>query len=239
MKNTAFLLLVSLILISCNKTTKEKVIDKSKTNTDTLTINKTKKTNDTIQKHQTFNDTIDDLNENLKLFVPKDYSVISIESGNLNLDEFTDAILVIRKNSEETTSNMDGGKPDKRPLLILLGQKDGTYKLAYKNDNAVYCIDCGGLFGDPFTGIAIKNGYFSVEHGVSGGHHWEDIITFKYNKAKDNWFLYKTHYVNYKLNDGNDENADALVADYDKLQTVKDFGEIPFQKFNIYNEKGY
>jgi hypothetical protein len=238
MKNITFILMI-LIVVSCKQTTKEKVNDKSKIKTDSVANHKTKESNDSIPKHQTFNEAVDDLNENLKSFVPKDYSAISIASGNLNLDEFKDVILVLRKNTEETTSNMDGDKPDKRPLLILLGQKEASYKLAYKNENAVLCIDCGGVFGDPFTGITIKNGYFSIEHGVSGGHHWEDITTFKYDKIKSNWYLYKDHYVGYKLNDSEDENADALIVDSEKLQTVKDFGEISFQKFNIYSDKGY
>ncbi|AYN03520.1 hypothetical protein [Flavobacterium sp. 140616W15] len=237
MKNTAFLLLTSLILFSCKQATKEKVIDKSEKNIDSIQIEKNKI--DSIKKHQTFNDSIDSLDQDLKAFVPKGYSVISIESGDLNLDEYTDAILVLRKTSEESTSNYAENKPDKRPMLLLIGQRDGTYKLAYQNNNAVYCIDCGGLFGDPFTGITIKNGYFSIEHGVSGGHHWEHVTTFKYNKTKNNWFLYKDHYINYKFNDSADENAEALVIDYEKLKTVKDFGEISFEKFNIYNDKGY
>jgi hypothetical protein len=237
MKNTAFLLLVSVILISCNHTTKEKEIDKSQNKAKSIQIEES--VADSIEKHQTFNDSIDSLDQDLKAFVPKDYSVISIESGNLNLDEYTDAILVLRKTSEASTSKFAENKPDKRPLLILIGQKNGTYKLTYQNNNAVYCIDCGGLFGDPFIGITIKKGYFSIEHGVSGGHHWEHITTFKYNKSKNNWFLYKDHYINYKFNDSADENAEALVVDYEKLKTVKDFGEISFEKFNIYNDKEY
>lgn len=235
MKNTAYLVILSLLLFSCNKTVKK--IDKSEKNIDSIQIEKNK--TDSIEKHQTFNDSIDSLDQDLKAFVPKGYSVISIESGNLNLDEYTDAILVLRKTSEESTSNFAENKPDKRPMLLLIGQKNGTYKLAYTNNNAVYCIDCGGLFGDPFTGITIKNGYFSIEHGVSGGHHWEHVTTFKYNKSKNNWFLYKDNYINYKFNSDASNNAEALVVDYEKLKTVKDFGEISFEKFNIYNDKGY
>lgn len=235
MKNTAYLLLLSLLLYSCNQAVKK--TDNSGKNIDSIQIEKNK--TDSIKKHQTFNDSIDSLDQDLKAFVPKGYSVISIESGDLNLDEYTDAILVLRKTSEESTSNYAENKPDKRPMLLLIGQKEGTYKLAYKNNNAVYCIDCGGLFGDPFTGITIKKGCFSIEHGVSGGHHWEHVTTFKYNKSKNNWFLYKDHYINYKFNDSADENAEALVVDYEKLKTVKDFGEISFEKFNIYNGKEY
>lgn len=237
MKNIVYLLILSLLLYSCNQTAKEKVVTNLENNIDSIQIEKNK--TDSIKKHQTFNDSIDSLDQDLKVFVPKEYSVISIESGDLNLDEYTDAILVLRKTSEESTSNYSENKPDKRLMLLLIGQKGGTYALAYKNDNAVYCIDCGGLFGDPFTGVSIKKGSFSIKHGVSGGHHWERITTFEYNKSKNNWLLYEDLYINYKFNSDTSDNAEALVVDYEKLKTVKDFGEITFEKFNIYNDKGY
>ena len=192
-----------------------------------------------VEKHDTFNKKINISNEKLKSFIPKGYEAIAEKKGDLNLDKTEDCILVIRKTTEETTSNMDEGKPDKRIVLLLLGQKDGSYKLAYKNQNVADCIDCGGVFGDPFSGISIKNGYFSIEHKIAGGHHWEQIITFKFNKTKNNWYLYKDHFINYVLNKSNDPNAEALIADVDKLKTVKDFGEISFQNFNIYSKKGY
>lgn len=198
-----------------------------------------KTTNKPVKKHDTFNEVIKITNQKLKSFIPKGYQAIIEERGDLNLDKIEDCILVLRKATEETTSNMEEGKPDKRPLLLLLGQKDGNYKLAYKNENAAYCIDCGGLFGDPFNAIVIKNGYFSVEHRISGGHHWEHITTFKFNKTKNNWYLYKDHFINYILNPSTDPNAEALIANVDKLKTVKDFGEISFQQFNIYSERGY
>ncbi|KQB37290.1 hypothetical protein [Flavobacterium aquidurense] len=202
------------------------------------TGNKTTKSNP-VKKYDTFNESIKVTSQKLKLFIPKGYEAIIEEKGDLNLDKIEDCILVLRKATEETTSNMDQGKPDKRPLLLLLGQKDGSYKLAYKNENAAYCIDCGGLFGDPFNAIAIKNGYFSIEHRISGGHHWEHITTFKFNKTKNNWYLYKDHFINYILNPSQDPNAEALIANVDKLETVKDFGEISFQQFNIYSKKGH
>lgn len=202
-----------------------------------LNVNSQQKT--IVKKHVTFNKKINISNEKLKSFIPKGYEAIAEKKGNLNLDKTEDCILVLRKTTEETTSNMDEGKPDKRIVLLLLGQKDGSYKLAYKNQNVADCIDCGGVFGDPFSGISIKNGYFSIEHKIAGGHHWEQIITFKFNKTNNNWYLYKDHFINYVLNTSNDPNAEALIADVDKLKTVKDFGEISFQNFNIYSKKGY
>jgi hypothetical protein len=229
-------ILFNLSLAFCQQNPNKKTIwEQSKP---TLTNSKNKLPTIT-KKHDTFNKAIVNIDQKLKPFVPKDYEVIAQKSGDLNLDKIDDYILVLRKASEETTSNYNENKPDKRPLLLLLGKKDGSYKLAYKNENAAYCIDCGGVFGDPFDGIAIKNGYFSIEHRISGGHHWEQITTFKFNTSKNNWYLYKDHFINYVLNPSSDPNAQALIADVDELKTVKDFGEISFQQFNIYSERGY
>jgi hypothetical protein len=226
-----------LILVSCGQKTSNNSVEQTK---DTLTSkidDKSQSTSET-RKHETFNENINSIPEILKSFIPKNYSAINMSSGDANLDGLSDKILVLRKNTEETSSNYDENKPDKRPLLLLLGQSDNSYKLVFRNDNAVYCIDCGGVFGDPFTGTTIKNGYFSIEHGIAGGQHWEQVTTFKYDRLKKNWFLYKDHYISYKLNESNDPDAEALVLDVDKMEISKDFGIISIDKFNIYNEEG-
>lgn len=221
-----------ILLTSCGQTNNNS--DKNKvaihTTQDTIT------TAD-IKKHETFNESIDTLSETLKSFIPSGYSAINVSSGDANLDGLTDKILVLRKNTEETTSNYAHDKPDKRPLLLLLKQSDGSYKLANRNDNAVECIDCGGVFGDPFVGTTIQNGYFSIEHGISGGQHWEKITTFKFDKTKENWFLYEDHFISYKFNDSDDPDAEALVKDIDNLKTIKNFGKVPFDKFDIYKNE--
>ena len=244
--NKLFILGFLLVLVSCGQKTNNENIEQTKDTLASTIDYKRQSTGTTIdkndinktRKHGTFYKTIDSIPEVLKAFIPNNYSAINISSGDVNLDGLTDKILVLRKNTEETTSNYNESKPDKRPLLLLLGQPHNSYKLIYRNDNAAYCIDCGGVFGDPFTGTTIKNGYFSIEHGIAGGKHWEQVITFKYNRSKKNWFLYKDHYISYKLNESNEPDAEALVPDVDKMKTSKDFGIISFDKFNIYNEDG-
>lgn len=188
------------------------------------------------EKHLTFNEGIDSLPKVLKSFLPRGYSAINVSSGDANLDGYSDRILVARKITEEFTSNYAENKPDKRILLLLLGQSDGSYKLALKNENAVYCIDCGGwLLGDPFICTKIKSGYFSIEHGIAGGQHWQQTTTFKFDKEKGIWFLYKDHFINYKLS----ENADSLVKETDRLNSMENFGKVAFDKFDIYSNSGH
>ncbi len=238
MKRTLIVSIFIAFVISCNRKSNNhlnnKVKHENQSSSSKIDTSKIKE----VKKHDSSNEKIDTISDVLKQFIPKNYSVINISSGDANLDGLIDKILVLRKNTEETTSNFYEEKPDKRPLLLLLGQANNSYKLAFRNDNAVYCIDCGGAFGDPFTGTTIKKGYFSIEHGIVGGFHWENVTTFKYNKLMKGWDLYKDHYISYKFNDNNDENAEALVVDFDKMETEKDFGRITFDNFNIYNKDG-
>jgi hypothetical protein len=163
----------------------------------------------------------------LNTFIPKGYTELYTAYGDLNLDQYPDAVLVLKKDGEDTTSDVVE-HPEKRPLLILIGQADKSYKLTARNDNAVYCVNCGGMMGDPFQEVVIKKGYFSVEHYGGSANRWTRVITFKYAAAGNNWYLYK---------DGG-ESFNANIPDKVKttVKTTKNFGKIPFDKFDIYKE---
>ena len=164
----------------------------------------------------------------LKKYIPAGFEALNVTKGDLNRDAYPDFILVLKKKGEEKTSDVID-HPEKRPLLIFLGQADQSFKLAAKSNNSVYCVDCGGMMGDPFTGISIKNGYFSVEHYGGSGHRWTRIVTFKYSPADKNWYLFK---------DGGDRfHATAPEEVKTEVKTVKNFGKIPFQKFDIYKDE--
>ena len=93
------------------------------------------------QKHETFLPIIAKLPNNIAEFVPKGYEVLDTTFGNLNLDKFQDLIMVLKSPKEDTLDSYE----NPRPLLILLGEKNGTYKRAFQNNNAVYCNNCGGI----------------------------------------------------------------------------------------------
>src|SRR6516225_2166580 len=59
---------------------------------------------DPSKPHQTFNEVIN-VPDELKSFLPQGYSAICLASGDANLDGRTDKILVLRKNTEEVTSD--------------------------------------------------------------------------------------------------------------------------------------
>lgn len=177
-------------------------------------------------KHEAFNDDITDLPPGLAQFVPEGYTAIDTTYGNLNLDQYQDMIMVLKKNGEDTATDIDN--PERRPLLILTGQPDNSFQLAARNDNVVLCINCGGAMGDPFTGITIKNGYFSAEHYGGSAWRWTHIITFKYAPADKNWYLHKIGYESFHALNPKEATS--------RTETTKDFGKLPFDKFNVYKD---
>lgn len=179
--------------------------------------------------------TVNYKNQILK-FVPENFEILDTVKGNLNNDIFDDYILVLKKKNEEDTSKYMNDKPEKRPLLILIGNSDNNLELKARNDNTVLCIDCSGaIHGDSYEGVKIKNGYFSVEHYTMGGNDkWTKVITFKYEKAIDNWVLHKDGMEYFRLNNDTRPDAEAVIKTGEEILTKKNFGIVPFENYDIY-----
>lgn len=77
--------------------------------------------------------------------------------------------------------------------------------------------------GDPFTGLTIKKGYFTVEHYGGSAQRWTRYVTFKYDPASRTWLLHR---------DGH-ERFEALDPAHGAT-TAQDFGRVPFPRFDIY-----
>ena len=155
------------------------------------------------------------------------YSILDTTSGDLNRDSFKDLIVIYIKDTEEKTSDVIDN-PVYRPLLIYIGQSNGTLKMTAKNETAVLCYDCGGVMGDPFSQVVIKNGYFTVEHYGGSSWRWTRFVTFKYSTSDSNWYLHRDGGDSFHASDPKNVTTN--------VKTTKDFGVIPFDKFDIYKE---
>lgn len=160
--------------------------------------------------------------KSVQSFIPKGYAVLNFTKGDLNRDKIEDAILILKRDNE----SIEMEDAPRRPLFILIGEKNGAYKKAAENNTTVLTIQDGGVMGDPFEGVTIKNGYFSVEHYGGSAWRWTHIVTYKYDKKKKTWFLHK---------DGGESfhSADPEKVE-SKVLTVKDFGVVPFDEYNIF-----
>lgn len=171
------------------------------------------------QNRNRFLDPIDNLPQEISKFVPEGYVAIDTVSGDLNRDAIPDLILVAASPDEEEIDTADFY----RPLIILTGNKDGTYTQAGRNDKVVYGIADGGMMGDPFMGVVIKEGCFTVQHYGGSAWRWENDITFLYSEAKKGWLLHKEEDASFHAPDA--ENREETI------RTVKDFGVIPFEEY--------
>ncbi|MGV3632329.1 MAG: hypothetical protein ACO1O6_14060 [Bacteroidota bacterium] len=164
---------------------------------------------------------------NISDFIPKGYSLLDSASGNLNPDNYKDMILVLKKNDEENTSDVND-HPERRPLLVLTGNADKGFSLAARNDNTVLCVNCGGMMGDPFAGLSMENGSFTVLHYGGSAWRWSKNLTYSYSKTAKTWMLTEIYTDSYHTSDP--EKAEI------KTLTSKDFGKVSLEKFDIYEE---
>ena len=162
---------------------------------------------------------------NLSDFVPDGYFILSRTAGNLNLDSIMDMALVLGRKGEDTLSSQE--HPLNRKLLILFGQMDKTYKLAFQNENVVCFYGYDLNFKDAFTEIQITAGMFTVNHYGGFRYRWGRGLSFSYNTSDENFYLTED---TYSTTDVISENLDTET----KTQTVKDFGKINFTAFDIY-----
>lgn len=163
--------------------------------------------------------------------IPDGYSVLRYESGELDDDRLADYLVVLHKPEEATPTEQ---RAPLRPLLLFTQRADGSYDLRKRNDHVVFRIDAGSQcdpFGDDARRLAIKNRYFTIENGVACGQHWTDFITFRYDKAMQDWVFHKRIVENWKLNDSQDPEADALVRDVHEVTSGKREAPIRFEDY--------
>lgn len=159
--------------------------------------------------------------EYLMTFIPDDHLVLDYEYGNLNNDELEKDVILISHSKKEQTEDFYEGE---RNLYILCRNSEGKLIEVGMNPDVVLCKGCGGIFGDPYNTIAIKNGYFSIEHYGGSNWRWTRIITFKHDGQKKDWFLHKDGGVSY-------HTSDPEGKEEEEIATTKDFGIVAFKDF--------
>jgi hypothetical protein len=152
-------------------------------------------------------------------FVPAHYRVADVAFGNLDLDAFTDAVVMLRHDADDV--GMFSEMP--RWIYILTGTPDGNFEVKSKNLHVTFPQSDGGMFGDPYDGIGTEAGAFTVNHYGGSRYRWTSSYVFEYDTAKTEWY-YARHYSSW---------MDMLMEDttvYRDSLIVKD--KITFSQFN-------
>ena len=150
-------------------------------------------------------------------FIPEDHQAIAVEQGDLNRDGREDYILAIEK--------IDGDEGEPREVRILTRQTDGSLKLARRGPRAILCKGCGGTMGDPFMGITVKAGRFTIEHYGGSGWRWSEYFTFAWSRRDQTWQLVRVDASSFHA--GEPDKVEKSVQ-----KPPKDFGKIDLAEFD-------
>jgi hypothetical protein len=158
--------------------------------------------------------------EEVKPFVLKGYEILDLGKGDINADNLSDFILVLKNPAED--SLFDERSP--RPLLLLIRQPNGKLKQTVRNDNAVMGRHDGGVFGDPWEGMNVFKGGFGLSFYGGSSWRWSYHYEFKWNAVKKNWMLTK------------ESSSSFHSADVEKTMKgieigLTELGDVPIEKF--------
>jgi hypothetical protein len=152
----------------------------------------------------------------LQRFVEKGATPIAVEKGDLNRDGRSDYILVVEHAGKEDAP---------RSLLVIVGNADGSLKLARRSEKAVYCRECGGVFGDPFNGIEIRKDRFVVHHYGGSSWRWTNDATFAWSRRDRTWQLVRVETSSFHAGDPENEERKTHTS-------PRDFGKIDLAEFD-------
>ncbi|WP_445733827.1 hypothetical protein [Mariniflexile sp.] len=110
---------------------------------------------------------------------PKGYEVLTQKSGDLDKDGIDEKIVV-----HNTTDSTEFGNVRE---IQILKWSDGNWKKWITSRNAILKSEEGGMMGDPFGEVEIKNGVLLISH--YGGSSWKWSYTDKYRFQKDEFEL--------------------------------------------------
>jgi len=148
-------------------------------------------------------------------FIEKDTTALAVERGDLNRDGREDFVLVLEPSDPEQD----------RPLLLLVRNEKGALTLAKRAAKAVMCHNCGGMMGDPFVGVVVEKGRFTVQHYGGSAWRWSANYTFGWSRRDKSWQLVEV------------ESDSFHASEPDKNQLVvhkppRDFGLIDVTDFD-------
>jgi hypothetical protein len=153
-------------------------------------------------------------------FVEKGKIVLALETVDLNGDGTADYLFVVENAEAASGDKAD----DERSLMILTAGRDGTLKLAARNDKVVYCRSCGGVFGDPFSGVTVKRNSFTVDNYGGSNWRWSHSYKFNYSRIDKTWQLVLVVKDSFMSTDPENSKIQRI--------TPKKFGKINIARFD-------
>lgn len=124
--------------------------------------------------------------DSLESFVPDGYEIMGKATGDFNNDGIKDIVMVIKRAEEIATEEI-------RPILVLTGTASG-YKLNARNTDFMLSWDGGGVYGDPYEGISLKDGLLTITHYGGSSWRWHQEMNFRFDTLQNEFLA--DHYIN-------------------------------------------
>lgn len=115
-----------------------------------------------------------------ELSIPDNYSVVDSISGDLDKDSIAELVVAYNMGPE---NGLEGVPRE----LIIYKLKNNKWTEWKKSDQTLYGSKDGGMMGDPFGGIEIKNGTLVISQ--NGGSSWKWGFTDKYRFKNGEFYL--------------------------------------------------
>jgi hypothetical protein len=114
-------------------------------------------------------------------FIPKNFVVLDSAQTDFTGDGIRDYVVVLHHYQEDSVKAA-------RPLLILRGRIDGSYSLLARADSVILCNKCGGVYGDPYSGMEAHGSVLTFEYYGGSAWRWTRTTTFL-------WDITQGHYI--------------------------------------------
>jgi hypothetical protein len=158
--------------------------------------------------------------------MPARTTLLDQHAADLNGDGRADVVFVVEW-LPKAGDDDDGA----RTLFVALRQVDGSLKIVKHNDKIVFCRQCGGIWGDPYGGLIVSNGRFSVNHFGGSNWRWSNSFDFAYSRRDSSWQLVS-------VDEGSFHTSDPEKAKTRRYKPPRDFGKIDIADFDPEHFKG-
>ena len=145
--------------------------------------------------------------------LPKGYVLSDTAFGDLNADGKMDVIAVLRnvKDKDQAERGENDTIEYERPMLLFTQGANGKLKQEKRNDKIIMCSSCGGMMGDPYQGITIKNNGFTVAFYGGSSWRWATDIVFARDAARSNWVLVKEKETSFQSGDPENTMSEVTI----------------------------
>lgn len=154
---------------------------------------------------------------NISSVIPPNWRAIDTVYGDLNHDQLPDLVLALEYvapvselrayGDADTEIIKEFQKP--RILAIYFKRKNG-YSFALQNNDFLLRDKEGGIYGDPYDGISIKNNVLNLS--FRGGSNWRWKLDYQFQYTHETWQLINAKNLYYHNSSGEmeEKNYDFL-----------------------------